>query len=324
MLVPEISGFVPAGVLRSHVLSPRAVSTRPLLGRVGLRMTSASDEAVEKEEEVKAVSKELSAEQLERGPGVPKSESQMIAAASDAVRAAFEDGKTRQKVRFLLPREGKLMPTDEDWPGGIMQLYAACSPLTRAFLRKLAGNEGGIGATCKEQRLDESGVDGESLWIAQGSSPKDDVSAFCQPSGEQLDTIKKVCDSAGPRLVLIVNPQWRETDDSYDQLAQKQGFLGQLANFVGGTSGLKKQISGMGFEDAYLLQQYVVRGDDCQIVKAYPFKEWYAYTEDDSGKVICLGRQAERPTYQDISKMFEDKGVAMRWAREAGIGKKFE
>lgn len=37
----------------------------------------------------------------ESGPGVPKTETQMIAAAATAVRAAFQDGKTRQKLRSL-------------------------------------------------------------------------------------------------------------------------------------------------------------------------------------------------------------------------------
>ena len=68
----------------------------------------------------------------EKGPGVPKSESEMVAAACRAIQRAQQDGKARQKVRMLLPRDGVLRPTDEDWPGGIMQLFAACSPLTRS------------------------------------------------------------------------------------------------------------------------------------------------------------------------------------------------
>ncbi len=67
----------------------------------------------------------------EKGPGVPKNEGDMVAAACKAIQRAMQDGKTRQKIRLLLPRDGALLPTDEDWPGGIMQLYAACSPLTR-------------------------------------------------------------------------------------------------------------------------------------------------------------------------------------------------
>jgi hypothetical protein len=61
----------------------------------------------------------------------------------------------------------------------------------RSLLRKLTSS-GGTFATCKEQRLDESGVDGVSLWMAQAEKAKDDVTAFCQPSGETLEAISKV------------------------------------------------------------------------------------------------------------------------------------
>lgn len=47
----------------------------------------------------------------------------------------------------------------------------------------------------------------------------------------------QICKSAGPRLVLIVNPQWRETADGYDLLGSKEGLLGQIGNFLGGTAG---------------------------------------------------------------------------------------
>eukprot|EP00960_Hanusia_phi_P009656 280806-Hanusia_phi.AAC.1 len=58
----------------------------------------------------------------------------MLKSASEAITRAFADGgqeatcrscdlahaesgKTRQKVRLLVPREGALLPTDENWPG---------------------------------------------------------------------------------------------------------------------------------------------------------------------------------------------------------------
>lgn len=111
---------------------------------------------------------------------------------------------------------------------------------------------------------------------------------------------------------------------SYDELGKKEGFLGAIGNFLGGTSGTRQQIADLGFEDTYLIEQFVVRGDDVRIVKCYPYPEWYAYTENDGGKVTLLGTSKTRPTYQQISDMFEKKGVAMKWAREAGLGKEFK
>ena len=42
-----------------------------------------------------------------------------------------------------------------------------------------------------EQRLDASGVDGESVWFAQSKQPADDCVALVQPSAERTETIKK-------------------------------------------------------------------------------------------------------------------------------------
>jgi hypothetical protein len=64
-----------------------------------------------------------------------------------------------------------------------------------------------------------------------------------------------VCGSAGPRLVLLVNPQWRETYDSYDELGKKGGVLGMIGNFLGGTTGTREEIQKLGFSDTYLIQQ---------------------------------------------------------------------
>ena len=63
-------------------------------------------------------------------------------------------------------------------------------------------------ARLREQRLDESGVDGEGLWTSECASAADDVSALVQPSSEQQQNIEAVCKSANGRLVLMVNPQY--------------------------------------------------------------------------------------------------------------------
>ena len=86
-----------------------------------------------------------------------------------AVQRAREAGITRQRVRILVPREGNLRPPDETWQGGIMELYFAITPVVKDFLRALAPRAAGVPARLVEQRLDASGVDGESLWMAQVS-----------------------------------------------------------------------------------------------------------------------------------------------------------
>jgi hypothetical protein len=86
---------------------------------------------------------------------IPVSFDEMVRQSSSAMKDAYENGITRQTVRILLPRSsdndqlGKLIendaqmdmrsavlvPPDETWQGGIMQLYRAASIATRDMLR---------------------------------------------------------------------------------------------------------------------------------------------------------------------------------------------
>ena len=79
-------------------------------------------------------------------------------------------------------------------------------------------------------------------------------------------------------MVLLVNPQWRETRDAYDTLGGREGLLGAVGNFLGGTSGAQRDLAKLGFQDVYLAQQFVVRGDDCQLIWAYPYPNWVVYS----------------------------------------------
>ena len=86
---------------------------------------------------------------------IPLSFEEMVNQASSAMEDAYKQGKTRQIIRVLLPRsanndqllqyyegdiedgsiETVLVPTDETWQGGIMQLYRAASYTCQAILR---------------------------------------------------------------------------------------------------------------------------------------------------------------------------------------------
>ena len=86
---------------------------------------------------------------------IPLSFDEMVNQVSTAMEDAYLQGKTRQIIRVLLPRsasndqllqyyedevnsglkETVLVPTDETWQGGIMQLYRAASFTCQAVLR---------------------------------------------------------------------------------------------------------------------------------------------------------------------------------------------
>jgi hypothetical protein len=87
---------------------------------------------------------------------IPLSFDEMIRIASSAMNDAFDRGFSRQMCRVLLPRDPSnvnignffendanvddtqglvLVPLDESWQGGIMQLYRAAAPTCQALLR---------------------------------------------------------------------------------------------------------------------------------------------------------------------------------------------
>ena len=155
----------------------------------------------------------------------PQNREDMLTQAASAVQRARADDVNRCLVRvFLTKEDGNLYPPDESWEGGIMQLYKACTPLVRDLLRRISTEVAGVPPALTEQRLDESGVDGESVWFAQSNAAKDDCVGLVQPSAERLETIRTLSAQSGERLLMLVNPQWKERDDPLDALSRKAGL----------------------------------------------------------------------------------------------------
>ena len=118
----------------------------------------------------------------------PTNKKEMLQQAVGCIKRAKEDGLNRYTLRLFLPRgsEEQLSPCDESWEGGIMQLFSVASPLIRELLVSLSTSVAGVPPKLREQRLDASGVDGESVWLAESSQPQDDAMGFVQPSTEQV------------------------------------------------------------------------------------------------------------------------------------------
>mmetsp|Transcript_688 Transcript_688/g.1229 ORF Transcript_688/g.1229 Transcript_688/m.1229 type:complete len:246 (+) Transcript_688:343-1080(+) len=237
----------------------------------------------------------------------------MIEQAVAAVSRAREEGRNRLILRLFLPRDGELTPPDESWVGGIMQLYATCSPLARELLQKLGVSVAGVPPSLKEQRLDESGVDGESVWMAQSSRPQDDTVGFVQPSAEQIERVSEVSSSAGSRPVLLINPQWKERDDPLDALSRKGGFLGSLGSFLGGKAATEAKLDELGFIDAYTLAQYRCRGSIICLQLSYPYgwTAFYRQGVQDEQWTPLLALDV-RPTYQQVEEALQEANVPFR------------
>jgi len=269
-----------------------------------------------------AVAEPETTEKAVEPPKCPLNAEAQLLAARDAILRASNDGVTRQQLRTLLRRDGDLVPPDETWTGGIMQLYGACRPLARDLLRKI-GEARDDKPSLREQRLDVSGVDGESLLVAEGESARNDASLFIQPSSEIQKTIESVCAAAGPRLVLTLNPQFRDVDDTLDFLAKKTGLLGSIGGFLGGKAAFTDSMDSLGFQETFSLQEFVVTGTQVRIFKAYPFG-WriFALSDRDDEPAISLGSSGEtRPDYNVIAEVLEANKISPKIFRDVGRGK---
>ena len=275
---------------------------------------------------------------------IPFSFDEMVRQASAAMRDAYTAGNTRQVLRVLLPRDPSsaqlgqlfesdadtdaelmLAPPDETWQGGIMQLYRACAPTAQAILRKISqNNDGGVPPRMVEDRsMDVSGVDGVGLWMTQATQSRDDVSCFVQPTQETVDSIETIANQAGDRLVALLNPQWRTVDDALDTVSREDSFFGNFANFLGGKGNSLKRLEELGFETVYALEGYVCKGGNVRLIKRFD-QDWGVYAENDSATdFVKVGTSKVRPTYQDVDKMLDDKGIGFKYGRDVGLAPKF-
>eukprot|EP00986_Skeletonema_menzelii_P012305 scaffold6729_cov135-Skeletonema_menzelii.AAC.6 len=314
----------------------------------------------------------------------------MITQTSLAMTQALSAGKTRQIVRVLLPRDAandnfgifqeaevadtlqssnskalniadttKLVPTDESWQGGIMQLYRAASPTTKDILRSLCPTMTQTGVPPKiveDRTIDESGVDGVGLMYTQigkggGDEVKgeedeeggnmfsgafgfgqsvslptlsgDDMCVFVQPNQEVVDSIETLSASAGSSpLIALINPQWRDVDDALDSASKNDNVFGAFASFLGGKGSSLRKLDALGYEVTYVLEGYVCKGGNIRLLKRFD-SDWIAFAENDAGDAwVKVGQQAKRPTYQDVEKFLDDKGVGYKYARDLGMAPK--
>lgn len=242
----------------------------------------------------------------------------MLDQAAKAILRARESGSNRFTLRLFLPKnddDSNLYPPDESWEGGIMQLYAACTPMVRDVLRRISSEIAGVPPSLKEQRIDPSGVDGEAVWFAQSTEPKNDAVGIVQPTPERMPTIRELNENCGPtRPLLMVNPQWKERDDPFDALSRKGGFLGALGSVLGGKVAMEEELVTMGFVDVYTLAEYVCRGSRICLHLSYPYGWTASYRNPDTdGWVSLLNGAERRPTYQEIEQALKDNDVPFRF-----------
>mmetsp|Transcript_4653 Transcript_4653/g.8331 ORF Transcript_4653/g.8331 Transcript_4653/m.8331 type:complete len:377 (-) Transcript_4653:186-1316(-) len=324
---------------------------------------------------------EPTTESINNSLEIPLSYNEMVLQASQCMSDAYLAGLTRQIVRILLPRDAnadrlgvqfeadaqtddrqadlKLVPNDESWQGGIMQLYRAASPTTKDILRQLCTTSATTGVPpriIEDRGIDESGVDGVGLLYTQvGSSSSDDNTAtnddeeingggfgmfgesvnlptltdndmcvFLQPNQEVAEFVDKLSTQTSPStpLIALLNPQWRQVDDALDSASKSGGVFGAFASFLGGKGSVLRRLDELQYKPTFTLEGYVCKGGNIRLIKRFD-SDWVVFAENDSGEqYVKVGSLAERPTYQDVEKMLDDKGVGYKYARDLGMAPK--
>eukprot|EP01082_Thalassiosira_pseudonana_P002105 g2013.t1 g2013 contig11:531159-532360(+) len=313
---------------------------------------------------------------------IPLSYNEMITQSTQAMSDAYRtQGMSRQIVRILLPRDAssdqlgvqfepdaqmdkgkndemKLVPCDESWQGGIMQLYRAASPTTKDILRQLCPTGATTGVPPKiieDRTVDESGVDGVGLFYTQSGSgsiekntnsgvgfgffgesvslptlSENDMCVFVQPTQEVVDIVESLSTSSmngssqqSSPLIALLNPQWRNVDDALDSASKSESVFGAFASFLGGKGSSLRKLEELGYRSTYTLEGYVCKGGNIRLLKRYD-SDWLVFAENDNGdKYLKVGTSMERPTYQDVEKMLNDNGVGYKYERDLGLAGKF-
>jgi hypothetical protein len=262
---------------------------------------------------------------------VPLSVEEMVRQVAACMKLASSDGLRKQIIRVLLPRDannadfGKyweqdstsmmansiLVPNDESWQGGIMQLYRSAAPTGAGILRQYTKDAGLPPRITEDRSVDESGVDGVGLLKTEDPP----IACWVQPTQETVQDYIMDTLADDDTTIILMNPQWRLVDDVLDSASQGEGFLSGLASFLGGKGSVLKRLNAAGFQPVYTLEGYVCRGANVRLLQTYN-ADWQVFCERDDGETfIPVGSLPSRPTYQDVEKMLNDANIGYKYAR---------
>lgn len=303
---------------------------------------------------------------------VPTTWDEMIRQAAACSKQATNDGITNQMIRVLLPRDinsgdfgiyrelsmkddnmsdsnVQLVPPDESWQGGIMQLYRAALPTAKELVRQICAGQAKnnlISRIQEDRSVDDSGVDGVSLLYTEDQS----IKCWIQPSQENVEQFIQQASDANqynsnnnnqqqqqrspPKIVILFNPQWRQVDDILDSASQNSNanpFWKGLANFLGGKGAVLQQCYEVGYRPIYALEGYVCRGSNIRLLQLYEGSNnendkkkttWTVFCERDTDdrSYIKIGTTGGiRPTYQDVERMMTESNIGYKYARDIGL-----
>ena len=131
---------------------------------------------------------------------LPKTLEDAVLQAQQATNAAIADGYTRLQVELLFP-ELKLMPV-------ALQFIPALEPLSQL---KVFFPDAGAAALARRDWGDVPfkilDVGTGKLPVQQQIQPEDQAFLFIEPTSVEVAQLEKLCDEAGSRPVVILNPR---------------------------------------------------------------------------------------------------------------------
>lgn len=139
------------------------------------------------------------------------------------------------------------------------------------------------------------------------------VKCYIQPSQETVDDYVEAAARGPGDMVVLINPQWRVTDDWFDGVSKAdEGVFGRVAQFLGGKGGTLRRLGELGFDAVYNLEGYICRGWNVRLVKRFD-SDYTVYVDTEEGRYKQVGTKADRPNYQEVEKMMDSAGFGVKY-----------
>ncbi len=221
--------------------------------------------------------------------GVPTSLSEAIAQAGQATTAALDDGLTRLQVSLMLPGL-----KGETFAAQMITILLGTGRSLKVFFPDM-----GAAALAKRNWGD---VPFEILDVGSGRTPvgkrvadQDELLLFVEPSAVEVLQVEELCNQAGDRPVIFLNPNLEDIATigiGYAGRQLRERFLTQL-------------------QDVY----YLSPDDGYVVSRCYP-NVWQVWGEPqvEGADYVLLGERSQRPTGDVLD------GILMGTAGEEGEG----
>ncbi|NCJ07254.1 DUF1995 family protein [Synechococcales cyanobacterium C] len=194
----------------------------------------------------------------------------------EATQAALADGHNRLQLEFLLP---------ELKPMVVAQQFLTQFPNLGNSVKVFFADAGAAALARRDW--------GEVPYVIRGVNellepiqPEDDAFVLVAPTPVEVNTIEAMCQQAGDRPFILLNPNLQDV-----------------------------AVVGIGYAGRQLRERFLSTLEPCYylrplaggaILRAYP-SPWLVWQETEVGQYDCLSEEAERPTPERLEQLFNPR-----------------